>query len=209
MWQIAGRVLQCIDSVPRLQVPVWIGRALNCTSCTSSRWSLSAPATQDGVLVTLDNQLIARSLVTSPRWFLLECSTDPAHFDLLIAWLILKCKEVHFDICCFLIGSEISSVTLPSFVTDRVIRRLFHTFPMGLVNSTPPNWSSLESSHITCEFPQFRHSPHGLGLAICCYPDFLSEDFVSLSDANPNHRGGITRLFDIVNQTCSLKSLCS
>ena len=41
------------------------------------------PAGQDGVFLTLDILLIAKSLVTSPRWVLLECSTDPAHFDLM------------------------------------------------------------------------------------------------------------------------------
>ena len=41
------------------------------------------PAIQVGLFVTLDNLLIAKSLVTSPSWVLLECSTDPAHFDLM------------------------------------------------------------------------------------------------------------------------------
>ena len=41
------------------------------------------PARQDGVFLTLDILLIAKSLVTSPSWVLLECSTGPAYFDLL------------------------------------------------------------------------------------------------------------------------------
>ena len=41
------------------------------------------PARQDGVFLTLDILLIAKSLLTSPSWVLLECSTDPAHSDLM------------------------------------------------------------------------------------------------------------------------------
>ena len=35
------------------------------------------PAIQVGLFVTLDNLIIAKSLVTSPSWVLLECSTVP------------------------------------------------------------------------------------------------------------------------------------
>ena len=73
-------------------------------SDTQRGWQF--PARQDEVFLTLDILLIAKSLVTSPRWVLLECSTDPAHFDLMAWQRVLTCKEVHFYICYNLIGSR-------------------------------------------------------------------------------------------------------
>ena len=92
-------------------------------------------------------------------------------------------------------------MTLPGIYTESVIHRFFAPFLWARLTPPLPIGQAKKNPNISRDFSEFRHSPHDL--AICCDPDFLSEDLYFLIR---RLSGPERSLVDIVNQTCSLKS---
>ena len=92
-------------------------------------------------------------------------------------------------------------MTLPGLDTESVIRRFFAPLLWARLTPPLPIGQAKKIPNISRDFSECRHSAHDV--AICCHPDFLSEDLYFLIR---RLSGPERRLVDFVNQTCSLKN---